>query len=181
MQKKYYLLSVILLLILIISIICTTPKSNSYKIDRLSIKSINPKQLPIARIIIPKIKLDGKLYNKNSSQNDVDKNIQILKESILPEYDNDSIIFLAAHSGNAQNAYFNNLDKLEINDYLIFQYKKYNYFYKIDEIIEQDKDGDIEINKTSNNQLVLTTCSKKDIHKQLIISSSLKEKEEIMN
>lgn len=178
MEKKYYLFSIILLLILIISIIGTTPNSNSYKIDRLSIKSISPKQIPIARIIIPKIKLDNNLYNKNSNLNDVDKNVEILDESILPGNQN-SIVFLAGHSGNADNAYFNNLDKLGINDYLILQYKNYNYFYKIDKIVEQDKDGDIEINKSSNNQLILTTCSKTDMKKQLIINSNLIKKEEI--
>ena len=179
MSRRSYLLSVCFLLGIITIIIETTiPKSNSYSINRLSVISSSPKQLPIAKIIIPKIKLDGNLYNKESNVNNVDENIKILKESIFPNNDN-SIVFLAAHSGNASNAYFNELDKLNIGDYVILQYKGYNYFYVVDKIFEEEKDGDIEVLRTSNNQLVLTTCSKTSMKKQLIVNSNLRKKEEI--
>lgn len=172
MARKSYLVSAFLLIIFISLMICTTDSSSIT--TRLSAIGVKPKPLPIAKLIIPKIRLDGNLYNKNSSLNDVDKNIEILDGSILP-----NIIFLAGHSGNASNAYFNDLDKLKIGDEIIFQYNKYNYFYNVDKIIEQDRDGDIELNKSSDNQLVLTTCSKKSIKKQLIINSNLIKKEEI--
>lgn len=180
MQKKAYIVSVLILVVIIVSIINTTPKTNYYITNSLSIKNAIPKQLPVAKLIIPKINLDGNLYNKNSNLNNVDINIKILDESIFPSDNNDtSIIFLAAHSGNSNNAYFNDLDKLRINDMIVFQYKNYNYFYTIDKITIQKKDGDIEVLKSSNNQLVLTTCSKQDMHKQLVVNSNLQKKEEI--
>lgn len=179
MSKKSYLVSVFILISLIIGIIKTTkPSTNYITTDRLSIISNKPIELPIAKIIIPKIGIDGEIYNINSRENDVDKNITILKESIFPNHDN-SIIFLAAHSGEGKIAYFNDLDKLKTNDIVIFQYKDKNYYYSINQIFEEDKDGDIEIIKTSNKQLVLTTCSRKDKRKQLIVNSNFIKKEEI--
>ena len=179
MLRKLYLVSVILLISLIGFIITSTKpnyeKTNTSNIVRIS-KGI--KILPIARVIIPDVGLDEELYNPKSSLNKVDKNVTILEKSILPDNEN-SILFLAAHSGNGSIAYFNNLDKLKIGQEIIIQYKKHNYYYLIDKIFEEDKDGYIEINKTSNQQLVLTTCSKTNYRKQLIINSNLTKKEEI--
>lgn len=45
--------------------------------------------------------------------------------------------------------------------------------------MSQEKDGDIEINKTSKNQLILTTCSTTNKNKQLIVSSYLVNKYKI--
>ena len=70
-------------------------------------------------------------------------------------------------------------DKLKVNDEIIFKYNNINYHYLVDKIFEEEKDGDIEITKSSDNQLVLTTCSKKDSKKQLIVNSNLIQKEEI--
>ena len=179
MLRKLYLVSIILLISLI-GFIITSTKSNYEKINTSSIVRISdkPKVLPIARVIIKDIGVDEGLYDPKSSLNSVDKNVTILEKSILPDNQN-SIIFLAAHSGEGSIAYFNDLDKLEIGQEIIIQYKKYNYYYLIDKIFEEEKDGDIEINKTSNQQLVLTTCSKTNYKKQLIINSNLIKKEEI--
>ncbi len=177
MSKKSYTFSIIILLIMIISIIKTTEiNTNTISTERLSVITSKPIELPIAKIIIQKIGLDGDIYNINSKENDVDKNITILKDSILPNNEN-SIIFLAAHSGYGKIAYFNDLDKLNVNDVIIFQYNNNNYYYMIDKIFEEEKDGDIEINKTSDKQLVLTTCSRNNKNKQLIINSNLIKKE----
>ena len=43
--------------------------------------------------------------------------------------------------------------------------------YIVTNIEEQTKDGTIEINKTDSQRLILTTCSKKDKNKQLVITS----------
>ena len=178
MLKKWYCISVATLSIFIVSlIILTNPTSNLISTNNKFIKSEKPKTIPIAKIIIPKINIDNSLYSQKSDENTVEKNIMILDGTILPNNSN-SIIFLAAHSGNGSIAYFNDLDQLKINDTIIFQYKKYNYYYYIDKIYEEDKDGDIEINKSSNQQLVLTTCSKTNSKKQLIINSNLFKKEE---
>ena len=59
----------------------------------------------IGNIIIEKIDLNMPLYNVKSPNNNIEKNIEILKESILPPNKN-SIIFLAAHSGTSNISYF---------------------------------------------------------------------------
>ena len=41
--------------------------------------------------------------------------------------------------------------------------------YKVKKLEEQDKTGKIEIIKSSEEQLILTTCSKNDSSKQLVI------------
>ncbi len=180
MSKKSFIVSTGILIIFIISIISTTEaKVNKFSVDSIKLISNKPQELPIARIVVPKINLDEALYSKNSRNNDISQNVTILKESIFPDNES-SIIFLAAHSGEGKIAYFNDLDKLNIGDTLIIQYKNYNYIYTIDKIFEEDKDGDIEILKSSNNQLVLTTCSRKDMKKQLIVNSNLSKKEEII-
>ena len=179
MSKKWYCISVIILIVFITGVITSTKPSHSYtSINRMINISEKPKELPIARVIIPKLGLDEVLYNPKSSENTVERNVMILEGSVFPS-SNNSIIFLAAHSGEGKIAYFNDLDKLLVKDILIFQYNNYNYYYEIDKIFEEEKDGDIELNKTSNNQLVLTTCSKTNSKKQLIVNSNLLKKEKI--
>ena len=186
MSRKWYFVSTVILGIIIMIFINTTPKMNSKQIPKTSSistnrvfnKNVSPKVIPIGRLIIEKIKLDQALYDINSPNNNVEENVTILKGSSLPT-NNKGIIFLAAHSGTGDIAYFNDLDKLKVNDEIIFKYNNINYHYLVDKIFEEEKDGDIEITKSSDNQLVLTTCSKKDSKKQLIVNSNLIQKEEI--
>ena len=131
------------------------------------------KEEQIATLKIKKIDLNQPLYNKNSEKNNVEENITILEESIMPEEDN-SIIFLAAHSGTGPKAYFDDLDQLEINDPIELIYQNKTLLYYVTDIWEEDKNGYIHINKTNNNQLILTTCSPTNSKKQLIISSTEK-------
>ena len=179
MSKKCYLLNCITLFIFILCCIFSVNKTESNSlIPSLTFNDETPKVLPVARIIIPKIGLDNPLYDIDSDENTVEKNIMFLNNPIFPNNDS-SIIFLAAHSGSGGIAYFNDLDRLSIEDTLILQYKNYNYYYIIDKIYEVEKDGDIEVNKSSDKQLVLTTCSKTNQKKQLIINSNLEKTEEI--
>ena len=53
------------------------------------------------------------------------------------------------------------------------KYKDKIYNYTINNIWEEEKTGYIHINKTKENQLILTTCSPKNKDKQLIIESIL--------
>ena len=46
-----------------------------------------------------------------------------------------------------------------------------DFIYKVTNIEEQAKDGTIEINKTNKQRLILTTCSKKDKNKQLVVTT----------
>ncbi len=137
----------------------------------------NEKKDLIATISINKINLINKpLYKINSTYNDISKNIQVLKESNFPDNDN-SIIFLAAHSGLGPQAYFKNLYKLSINDCIELNYNNIKYRYTVSNIYEEDKKGFININKNKTNILILTTCSE-NIGKQLIIEAILTNKED---
>lgn len=146
----------------------------TYKFNIINNQPITSHEQPIGKLIINKINLKENLYDINSSENNVDKHPTILKESIFPENDN-SIMFIAAHSGTGKIAYFNELDKLKQNDpiILIINNKKYNYIVK--DIWEDKKDGYININKEVEQQLVLTTCSPNHNNYQLIVNCIKKE------
>lgn len=128
----------------------------------------------IGTLIIPKIKLEQDLYQKSSSHNNIEEHVTILQESKMPTEQN-SIIFLAAHSGRGSKAYFNQLNHLTINDLIILTYNKQNITYIVKNIWEENKNGYIHINKEPKPQLILTTCSPTNKNKQLIINSIKKE------
>ena len=118
----------------------------------------------IGTLTIDKLNLSKNIYNINSSHNNVEENVTILNNDI-------NLIVLAAHSGPGYIAFFDDLDKLELNDTINLTYNNKNLVYIVTNIEEQTKDGTIEINKTDKQRLILTTCSKKDKNKQLVITS----------
>lgn len=130
----------------------------------------------IGRLIIDKINLNNKLYPINSYKNNIEQNVTILNYSEEPNINN-SIMFIAAHSGTGRLAYFKNLDKLQINDVIKLEYKNINYTYQIKDIWEIKKNGTINVEKENNTQLVLTTCSPNKEGYQLIINSIQIKKE----
>lgn len=163
----------ILTLIIIISLFILTPEQiNEPKRIKKKVtpKIINinkseqasQKEQPIGKVQIPKINLNKTLYKIGSKLNNVEENVTIL-ESNLP-----NIIILAAHSGTGHNAFFKDLNKLNINDTINLTYTNANYTYKVINIFEQNKSGYITINEKEYDQLFLTTCSYNK-NKQLII------------
>jgi len=128
----------------------------------------------IGRINIKKIKLKEDLYKIGSEENNVEKHVTILKESIFPPTEN-SIVFLAAHSGSGKIAYFQELDKLQEKDEIILTLNNKNYYYEVKDIWEEKKNGYINVNKESKDQLVLTTCSPTKEQYQLVINCIKKE------
>ncbi len=171
MLKRLFLTSIIILIS--IFVMDTSNISSSISTPSIIKNGSIPNELPIATLSIDKININKPIYKLDSSNNTVEKNVELLHGSIFPDKSN-SIIFLAAHSGNSNVSYFNDLDKLNKGDEINFYYKNKKYVYIVDNKFLEDKDGDIEINKSSNNQLVLTTCSRADSKKQLIINSNLK-------
>ena len=118
----------------------------------------------IGTLTIDKLNLSKKIYNINSSHNNVEENVTILNDDM-------NLIVLAAHSGPGYIAFFDDLDKLELNDTINLTYNNKNLVYIVTNIEEQTKDGTIEINKTDKQRLILTTCSKKDKTKQLVVTT----------
>lgn len=128
----------------------------------------------IGSIIIEKLNINMPLYDINNPKNNIEQNIQILKESILPPNKN-SIVFLAAHSGDSNISYFNNLDELKQKDIIQLKINNKTYTYQIKSIYKQKKNGYINVNKEIEDQLILTTCDPNSNKYQLIINSTKKE------
>ena len=121
----------------------------------------------IAILEIPKINLKKGLYDITSSKNNVNKNIEILNGSDYPNIKNGNFI-LAGHSGTGQYAYFNNLVKLETDDYAYVYYNGIKYSYKLKRFYEVDKTGSANLIKNKNaSNLTLITC-KINTNKQLV-------------
>lgn len=152
-----------------------TIKTNN--IDRVSntasIKTVNTSDKKdsvtddsLAILSIKKINLKESIYPLGDKRNNVEEHVTILNGSNLT---NNSLIILAAHSGFGKLAYFNRLDELEIGDKIELNINDKTLIYKLKSSEEQDKTGKIEIVKKNTNQLILTTCSKNDKTKQLVI------------
>lgn len=127
----------------------------------------------IAVLEIPSISLKRGLVDKNSYANNVSKNIQILKESDMPDVKNGTM-YLASHSGTGYISFFRNLDKINESDLVYVYYNNIKYVYKVTNIYEEVKDGDISINKEKNKtRLILTTCSQKHKGNQIVVITEL--------
>ena len=126
----------------------------------------------IAILKIPKIKLERGLVDPKSYLNNVNYNIEILKESSMPDEVNGNVI-LAAHSGNARISYFRNLDKLNIGDEISIDYKSNIYKYRVSDIYLIDKNGTAEIIRNINKRtLTLITC-KHNTKKQIVVIAEM--------
>ncbi len=131
----------------------------------------------IAVLEIPSISLKRGLVDKNNKANNVSRNIQILNESDMPDIKNGTM-YLASHSGSSYISFFKNLDKVKYEDYVYVYYNHIKYSYKVTNIYEEVKDGDISFHKDKlKTNLVLTTCNPTHKGYQLIIVSELVNQE----
>lgn len=166
MLKKILITIFIIILYIIIPTEINKPKRIINNIKTEVKENIgNPIKIekPVGTIKIPSINLKKDLYEIDSTLNNIEENVTILKNSKFP-----SLIIIAAHSGTGKNAFFKDLDKINMNDIIKIEYEQNNYTFIVTNIYEQNKTGYIDINKSEENQLFLTTCSK-DNSKQLII------------
>ena len=128
----------------------------------------------IAVLKIPKIKLERGLVSKESIDNNVQKNIQILDESTMPDKENGNVI-LAGHNGNGSTSYFRNIHKLQLDDEVSIYYNGYEYKYKVMNSYKVNKTGKVDIIRNNDKStLTLITCYGKD--KQLIVICELIER-----
>ena len=126
---------------------------------------------------IPKINLIRGLVDVNDANNNVDKNIEILKESTMPNVEH-SNLYLASHSGNSSVSYFKKLDRLIHNDEVYVYYNNIKYIYKVKKLYEINKNGYAEIERSNGfKHLVLMTCID-GTEKQLVKLCELKEERE---
>lgn len=159
MVKRLY---IILLLLIVIS----TPLS----IIKISENTKQIKTNYYGKLIIDKINLEEELFPIDSNENTIERHVSILKDSNYP-----NLMVIAAHSGIGPIAYFQELDKLELNDEIILIIENNKSIYKVKDIWEEKKNGYININKEKYNQLVLTTCSPNKEGYQLVINCIEKE------
>lgn len=149
----------------------TTEKT---EIAREEVKSTTPLDY-IAVLKIPSIGLEKGLVSKDSYYNNVNKNIKILDESDMPDEKNGNVI-LAAHSGNGKNAFFKNLNKLEIDNIVSIFYNGNEYRYRMVNTYDVEKTGTVQILRNAQkNTLTLITC-RHNTNKQIVIICELVER-----
>lgn len=128
----------------------------------------------IAVIKIPKIGLEKGLASKGSYWNNVNRNIEILSESDMPDVDKGNVI-LASHSGNSSISYFRKLNKLQNDDVVSIVYNGKEYKYKMVNSYEIEKNGYAHIVRNAEKStLTLITC-KHNTNKQIVVICELVE------
>ena len=120
MIKKLLILNIIIITILFSTTLIKISEAKTNNTINYPKFIIKEKTNKIGYLQIDSIKIKEPIYEINSKENNIEEHVTILKESILPENDN-SIVFIAAHSGTGNIAYFKNLDKLNINDLIILK------------------------------------------------------------
>ena len=127
----------------------------------------------IGYLEIPKLGFNRGFYNIASPENTVEKNIQVIEGSKMPNKKNGNLI-IAGHSGTGWKAFFNDLYKLNIGDQAIVTYKGHKYTYQIEDISKQAKTGTLTIKRNRNKTtLTLITCTNNDSTTQNIYVASL--------
>lgn len=138
------------------------------------VKSNTPEINYIAVLKIPKIDLEKGLASKDSYWNNVNRNIQILSESDMPDVGNGNVI-LASHSGNGKVSYFRKLNKLQNDDIVSIFYNGKEYKYKMVNSYEIEKNGYAHIVRNKEKStLTLITC-KHNTNKQIVVICELQE------
>lgn len=136
------------------------------KVEKIANDKDDSKNL-LGVLEIKKINFIQGFYSINSRKNDVNKNIQIIKGSAMPNELKGNLI-IAGHSGRSKNSYFNNLNKLAINDIATVYFDGKTYDYKLVNVYEVEKTGVVNIVRNKEiTTLTLITC-KKNTHKQLV-------------
>lgn len=127
---------------------------------------------------IPKVNLKQGFLDINSKYNNVDYNITVIQTSTMPDVENGNLI-LASHSGNSYISYFKNLYKLEIGDQAYIYYNNIKYSYKIVNIYNVEKTGQVAIYRDNKKTcLTLITCTKNSDHEQTVYILELTDKQE---
>lgn len=121
------------------------------------------------KLVISSIDFEMNLYDIDSELNNVDYNVEVLKES---NYD-DKLFYIAGHSGNGDNCYFNKIRELEIGEYIYVVINNKRLIYRVDDIYYIVKDGYMEIFNSEVNMIYLITCDVYNNNRQLVIKGVL--------
>jgi len=121
-----------------------------------------------ATLSIPSLELQEPIYLKESKYNDLQYGLYLLPSADYLEGDSSQMIVLS-HSGNSKISYFKDLDLLRIQDRIVVSLKETVYFFKVLDIYQEEKDGEIAIKKPKEMSLVLVTCTKYTDHLQTVV------------
>ena len=101
----------------------------------------------------------------------------MIQQSSFPNVEHGNLI-LAAHSGNCSICYFDKLYKLSIGDKALVYYKNYKYSYKLVDIYNVPKTGEVEIKRDPDKTvLTLITCTHNSDTEQTVYIFELVKKE----
>ena len=126
---------------------------------------------------IPKINIKRGFLNIKDKGNNVNKNLQVIKGSDMPNVKNGNLI-IAAHSGNSYISYFKNLHKLSNDDVAYVYFNNIKYTYKVAGKYDAEKNGKATIHRDNKkNTLTLITCSQTDKTKQIVYILELESEE----
>lgn len=126
---------------------------------------------------IPKINIKRGFLNIKDKGNNVNKNLQVIKGSDMPNVKNGNLI-IAAHSGNSYISYFKNLHKLSNDDVAYVYFNNIKYTYKVAGKYNAEKNGKVTIHRDNKkNTLTLITCSQTDKTKQIVYILELESEE----
>jgi len=126
---------------------------------------------------IPKINIKRGFLNIKDKGNNVNKNLQVIKGSDMPNVKNGNLI-IAAHSGNSYISYFKNLYKLSDEDIAYVYFNNIKYTYKVAGKYDAEKNGKVIIHRDNKkNTLTLITCSQTDKTKQIVYILELESEE----
>lgn len=126
---------------------------------------------------IPKINIKRGFLNIKDKGNNVNKNLQVIKGSDMPNVKNGNLI-IAAHSGNSYISYFKNLHKLSNDDVAYVFFNNIKYTYKVAGKYNAEKNGKVTIHRDNKkNTLTLITCSQTDKTKQIVYILELESEE----
>lgn len=126
---------------------------------------------------IPKINIKRGFLNIKDKGNNVNKNLQVINGSDMPNVKNGNLI-IAAHSGNSYISYFKNLHKLSNDDVAYVYFNNIKYTYKVVGKYDAEKNGKVTIHRDNKkNTLTLITCSQTDKTKQIVYILELESEE----
>lgn len=154
----------------------TEKKINNNTIEEKDLserKNENESSEYIGILEIPSISFKRGFVAKNDKSNNISENIQILKESDMPDVDRGNFI-IAGHSGSGRIAFFKNLHCVKFNDLIHVYYNQVKYTYKVVDFYIEPKVGNIHIYRNNEKTtLTLTTCNQDKKDSQIVIISEL--------
>ena len=131
-------------------------------------KIIDEKYNYIAVLEIPSISLSQGLVDINNKYNDINHNVEIMKESSMPDVEKGNLI-LSGHNGNTNMSYFKDLYKINEDDFIYIYYQNKKYIYKYSYNYEVNKTGNINIIRDLNKTTItFITCKNDSSDMQLV-------------